>query len=398
MNSWNEVKCKIEICGEFSARLHASFTMLYSPLLGSNAVMLYHTLLAIGTRSKKIKNHLLITQITGMSQSVFDKNRQLLEQYLLVKTYYRTIDNSYIYQLFMPKDGLSFLRHEVFGRAYMKKMGKQVFEFSKLCFAYDVEDKQNYQDITTPFHSAIFQDWQEQEEEQFTSLKPVEMFSQNMEFPIHFNYDRFLDNLSYTIFPRSARNEKNLKVIGELATIYGIDEMKMRRLVSNSMNLKDGSLNIESLKRKVRNAKDEWKQELVKDPYLLPPVRFLQDKQQGVKVSATDKYLIESLIHDYKMQPEVVNVLIEHVLDSTNQQFPTSYVEKVASTWVRLKIDTKEKALALISEEPKQVKMKNNNKKALPTWYHDQDSIAQPEETVNDDELKRLMEQLRGEA
>lgn len=77
----------------------------------------------------------------------------------------------------------------------------------------------------------------------------------------------------------------------------------------------------------------------------------LQNLQHGVEVSRSDKYLIEALISDFKMKPEVVNVLIEYVLKMKNQQFPKAYVEKVASTWVRLEIDTSEKALAHIQRE-----------------------------------------------
>ena len=86
----------------------------------------------------------------------------------------------------------------------------------------------------------------------------------------------------------------------------------------------------------------------VKNPYALPPVRFLQSKQHGIEVSRSDAYLIETLITDFKMKPEVVNVLIEYVLEKTNQRFSKSYVEKIASVWVRLNIDTSEKALAHI--------------------------------------------------
>ena len=57
-----------------------------------------------------------------------------------------------------------------------------------------------------------------------------------------------------------------------------------------------------------------------------------------MEVSRSDKFLIETLIRDYRMQPEVVNVLIEYVLDTKNQQFPKAYVEKVAGTWVRLDV------------------------------------------------------------
>ena len=101
----------------------------------------------------------------------------------------------------------------------------------------------------------------------------------------------------------------------------------------------------------MRSCKSEFHAEENKDPYRFPPVRFLQNLQHGVEVSRSDKYLIEALISDFKMKPEVVNVLIEYVLKMKNQQFPKAYVEKVASTWVRLEIDTSEKALAHIQSE-----------------------------------------------
>ena len=394
----HDIACKIEVLSEFTAQSQAVLSMLYSPLIGNDAIVLYHTLIAIGTRNIKVKNHRLILQLTGMSQAVFEKNRKILEQFLLVKTFYNASDHSYIYQIFMPKDGNTFLRHEVFGRFYLKKLGKQVYEFSKLCFAYDIEDKQGYQDISTPFAHENFQSWQDQEEQQFISLKPKKALEDVLEFPIQFNFDRFLTDFSYTVFPRCARNERNLKIIGELATIHGVDEMKMRTLVSKSMNLKDGTLNIEALKKKVRGMKDDWKKEVVNDPYQLPPVRFLQEKQHGIMVSQSDKYLIESLIHDFKMKPEVVNVLIEYVLSKTNQRFTKSYVETVASAWIRLKIDTKEKALDLISEESKEKKLKRIQRKEVTRWYDDQDSIQKDDEVhVDDDELQRLMAQLRGD-
>lgn len=92
--------------------------------------------------------------------------------------------------------------------------------------------------------------------------------------------------------------------------------MDMRKYVSQSMNLKDNTLNAELLKRKVRNAKRSVMVDLdVKNPYALPPVRFLQSKQHGIEVSRSDAYLIETLITDFKMKPEVVNVLIEYVLE-----------------------------------------------------------------------------------
>lgn len=55
-----EDKCCIEVMGEMTMERSAAFSMLYYPLIGKDAAVLYHTLMAIATRSRKIKNHLLI--------------------------------------------------------------------------------------------------------------------------------------------------------------------------------------------------------------------------------------------------------------------------------------------------------------------------------------------------
>lgn len=392
-----EDKCKIEVVGEMSKERLAAFHMLYTPLIGSDACILYQTLLAIGTRNVKIKNHLLIEKLTKQSIALIEKSRRILEQYLLLKTYYDGLHNTYIYQLYMPKDGTTFLRHEVFGRLYLKEMGKQVYEFNKLCFAVHVEDKQGYTEITIPFENVLKEDWEDKQEEMFRKSKPnVDLHTQN-DVPLSFNFDRFLNGFSNMVFPLSARTGANLQMIGELATIHGIDEMEMRKFVSQSVDMKTGKLNEEILKKKVRNAKAVYEDKKDQNPYSLPPVIFLQKKQNGIKVSGADKFLIENLISEFKMKPEVVNVLIEYVLASTNQRFTRSYVEKVAGVWIRLGIDTSEKALALLEEEKSTKKgTKNVEKKELPTWFKDQDSVEGKKEEVNEEELNRMLKELGG--
>lgn len=397
----NKDKCRIEIVGEMSLERYASLIMLYQPLIGNDACMLYQCMFAIGTRHQKIRNHLLLEKISGQSIERIQKSRQLLEQYLLVKTFFNGIDNSYIYQIYMPKTGNEFLRHEVFGRLYLKKLGKQVYEFNKLCFANEFEDKERYQEITSPFENILIQNWKDSEEERFQKIKPNQNDARLLhpDVPLNFNYDRFLQDYSLTLFPTCCRNEQNLRIIGELATIHGISEMDMRKYVSQSINLKTHTLNVEALKNKVRKAKRSVQVDIDPiNPYSVPPVVFLQNKQHGVPVTKSDAYLIETLITEFKLRPEVVNVLIEYVLNKTNQRFTKNYVEKVASVWVRLNIDTSEKALALIQEEQDK-KPKGYKKNELPEWFHDQDMVETPEvEMVSDQELEDMMKRLRGDS
>ena len=82
-----EDKCRIEVQGEMTAERYASFTMLYVPLIGSDAAALYHTLVSIGTRNQKIRNHILIQTISRLSMEAMEKSRHVLEQYLLAVSY-----------------------------------------------------------------------------------------------------------------------------------------------------------------------------------------------------------------------------------------------------------------------------------------------------------------------
>lgn len=391
----NEDKLKIEMVGVLTPTLHASFQMLYQPLIGKDAACLYETLCAVCVMSANIKNHRILPELTGMSIELIEKNRHILEQYLLVKSYYQGTTNSYLYQIILPKCGAEFLRHEVFGRMYMSKLGKQVYEFNKLTFSNDVYAKEDYEEITIPFENILRDDWEEKQEEQFLKIRPNQTITSG-EIPLHFNFDRFLKETSTMILPASERNEKNLRIIGELASIHGISVDGMKKIVGQSMDLKTNRLNHDKLKVKARASRTAY-EGTTNTPYLLPPVRFLQQKQNGIEVTRSDKQLIESLIYEYKLKPDVVNVLLEYVLLQTNQKLTKAYVEKIAGVWIRLQIDTYEKALQHIEHDKKKTTTHKSKEKKLPDWVMEdepqQQVVKEFDEEAYREKLKRLREQ-----
>lgn len=68
-----EDKCRIEVQGEMTAERYASLQLLYVPLIGADAAALYHTLVSIGTRHQKIRNHILIQTISRLSMEHMEK-------------------------------------------------------------------------------------------------------------------------------------------------------------------------------------------------------------------------------------------------------------------------------------------------------------------------------------
>ena len=128
----------------------------------------------------------------------------------------------------------------------------------------------------------------------------------------------------------------------------------MRRYVQRSINPSTHVFDLDKLKEMVmRNRKV---METSKDPYQMPPVKFLQNKQNGIPVVKSDQALIERLCTQFQLSVEVVNTLIEYTLQQTHQQFSRNYVEKVAASWVRLGVDSRKKALEIINQAPKEYK------------------------------------------
>ena len=386
----SEDKLTLELHGTLSSEGFSSLQMLYAPLLGKDALILYQTLLSLAMQPQKIRNHLLLQKISGIRMEHMEHCRGLLEQYLLVKTYFDGTRNAYIYGLYMPKSGSEFLRHDVFGRLYMKKMGKQVYEFARKNFAPLIVEKERYQEITTSMQRLM--DWDEQAEENFRDLRPLPS-------PTHalaFNFDIFLSGLSNMVFPQGERTAENLQFIAEKAAIYGIEEKDMQVFVGKSMNLKNNTLDRNKLVRFMQRAKKTY-DKTFDDPYQMPPVRFLQSKQQGIPVSSADQRLIDDvLVEKYHLQSEVINVLLEYVLERCNQVLSKAYVEKVAATWVRQGVDTADKAQATILNETKEKKTYPTPvEKQLPKWFHDQDSVKAEEKNFDKEALKEKMRKLR---
>lgn len=384
----NEDRLTLEIHGNISTDLSSSLHVLYGPLIGKDALLLYDTLVALSHLPHPITNHVLVSKLSGLSCERIETVREILEQFLLLKTYYEGSKNAYIYCIHIPKNGNEFLRHDVFGRLFMKKMGKQVYEFTKKNFALSHKDKSGYQDITISMQT-LMSDWNVEEETTFTTMKPQQLTQPAFAF----NFDVFLSGLSLMILPESQRTKENLTFIAEKAGIYGISEKDMQMLVGKSMNIKTNRLDRNKLIKQMQSKKKAY-HKTFDDPYAMPPVRFLQEKQFGVSVSTADQRLIDDvLIGKYHLVPEVINVLLEYVLQRCNQMLSKSYVEKVASTWVRLGIDTANKALESIKNEKQEPqRYQKSTKKELPEWFHNQDVVDVSKEDIDDD---ILMERLR---
>lgn len=364
-----EVRC-IE---HLSSEQRQSLNLLYGPLMGKNSICLYEFLGSIQNLVELEDVYLLL----NMNASQFDVARNRLEQYHLIETYVH--EGDMLILLYAPLLPNSFLCHETYSRLYLASVGAKCFDKVKAMLYKDKTVSSSYTKVESPLDVSILDSWNESKEIAFEKVKPTIKQKYDFDFATLFKgMDR--------IFPVRLRTSENLDRIAEMAKIYGIDAKDMRKYVQRSTNPSTHVFDLEKLKDMVmRNRKV---MEVSKDPYKMSPVKFLQNKQNGIPVVKSDQALIERLCKEFQFPIEVVNTLIEYTLQQTNQQFSRNYVEKVAASWVRLGVDSRKKALDIINQSP----LENKRDKKAEKVVLDDKFYTQKEEKSDAQLHKEMLE------
>ncbi|HPW53035.1 MAG TPA: DnaD domain protein [Erysipelotrichaceae bacterium] len=331
----------VNTTGSFITNHQQILAALYMPLIGIEAVGIYNLLYAErkGSLNADIER---LCILSGLDIESLKKHLILLEQFSLVERYYK--DGIYVFVVISPVNANDFFENDVYARLYLNKVGKKQFEITKAKYLYDEINFDSFKNLTNKkLDLSVLKNWSEAEEMLYQSLKQPIYKEDAIE--IKFDYDRFIRSLgdSVLLFPYSLRTKENMQTIGQLATLFSITPEKMKTLVAKSIDIEANTFDGEKLKKLCLNEKSV---DVVEgsNEYDLSPVSFLYLKQ-GVPVSNADKRLLEYLQIQLQMKPEVINVLIEHCLENTNQKLSRDYVEKVATTWIRQKVETLEDAL-----------------------------------------------------
>lgn len=364
-----EVRC-IE---HLSSEQRQSLNLLYGPLMGKNSICLYEFLGSIQNLVELEDVYLLL----NMNASQFDIARNRLEQYHLIETYVH--EGDMLILLYAPLLPDSFLCHETYSRLYLASVGAKCFDKVKAMLYKDKTVSSSYTKVESPLDVSILDSWNESKEIAFEKVKPTIKQKYDFDFATLFKgMDR--------IFPVRLRTSENLDRIAEMAKIYGIDAKDMRKYVQRSTNPSTHVFDLVKLKDMVmRNRKV---MEVSKDPYKMSPVKFLQNKQNGIPVVKSDQALIERLCKEFQFPIEVVNTLIEYTLQQTNQQFSRNYVEKVAASWVRLGVDSRKKALDIINQSS----LENKRDKKAEKVVLDDKFYTQKEEKSDAQLHKEMLE------
>lgn len=376
---------------------------LYQPIIGVGAINLYFTLINslpnnIIESELYTHHHLMNLMMTDLDSIL--RFRKKLEAIGLIKTFYKKENNEYLYVLYAPIKPNEFLNHPILNIVLYNNLGKN--EYEKVVEKYRTKrlNIKEYEDITTSFDE-VFQSVNGYSYENDDIID-----AKTRKIRIKSNIDL---NLIISGIPRTMASDKcftrdTMNLIVYLAYIYRIDNLNMQGLIRQSINEK-GLINETELRKSCRNFYQfenngklptliySTQPEYLKEPeggennidkmvYTfenVSPYDFLRSSYNGAQPTDREKRLIENLMIDQKLNPGVINVLIDYVLKTNNMKLNKDFIEAIAGQWKRLNVETVREAMEICKKEHKKVKKMANvptktkkemEKGQVPEWFN----------------------------
>ncbi len=354
----------------------------YYPLITKNGYILYMFLLYN-------KNFTLpqVLKTLDFTKKQFVEAKEILEQCGLLESYYHHDENRYLLKVNGCLTIEAFLNHDVLGRYFLFKKGKNAYEsLVHIVNHSQVQIPTEYENESKNLKNFL-QEWKEKNEMVFQTTQKVERKSS---FPINM----FLDKMSILILPMEARSEKVIQLICEMADLYNISVDQMREYVGKSMDLPEQKLNASKLKYYCRkhvvlpNAKKKHKY----DEY---PKAFLQTKLDNNPITKWEDDLLYKLEHTYGLSNEVICVLIEYTIERCNGLFNVKYCESIAVNVSRKKIETYQEALKFLNNKVTKSNKAYENKQIIKP-KQDDDMIVE-DYGLSVEEIIALQKQKRGD-
>ena len=400
-------------------------SMLYQPIIGSIATSLYYTLWADLDKAEILSSeythhHLMSSLRIKMEHIVIARKK--LEASGLVKTYVKKSDvNSFVYELFSPISASEFFNHPILNIVLYNNIGKKEYENLLKYFKVPRINLSSYEDITSSFDSV------------FDSAPGTVYDNLNEDLRVNktgdikidktFDFDLLISSVPSGVITNKTFSKEVKELINNLSFVYNLDEMEMKSSILSSIK-ENGLIDKVALRKNVKNyykfSNENKLPKLVyksQPEYLKSPVgseskrakmiyvfentspyNFLRGRSNGAKPSTRDLGILESLLNDFKLNPGVVNVLIDYVLKINNKKLTKNFLEAIASQWKRLNIETVEEAMKAAEKEYKKMKKLNEmpkgqsiGKENLPEWF---DQNINKEKLSVEDE-KSLKDMLR---
>ncbi|MBK3493563.1 DnaD domain protein [Viridibacillus sp. YIM B01967] len=364
-------------------------TLLYQPLIGAEPISLYFMLWAEGesTIEAEMSHYHLMNSLDMPIAKIFE-SRIALEAIGLMRTWRKDSDEvrSFMYDVMPPLEATAFFNDPLLSMFLFSKIGEQSYRQLRQRFIQKGPSNDDYQEVSRTFtdvyrpvqhHLPSFANEQLGEEKE----KPKEL---------PFNYEEFdfsllRAGLSEQLVPSSALTAEANATIAKLAFLYHLTPLDMQKVVMLSlddhMTLSESRLkksaadyykltvsteppamqqafqsavHVSEEKQTKEKAVQTKEEQLIHYLDTTAPIDVLRDIANGREPIPADIQLAQNLVMQYQMPIGVVNALLQYVLLRTDMKLSKSYVEKIASHWIRKGVKTTKEAIDLARKEHKQ--------------------------------------------
>ena len=395
-----------------------TLTLLYQPIVGSIAVSLYLTLWSFLDRNKfnslgNTHNDLAISMQLKLDDIKEAKDK--LEAIGLIKTYFKKGDvNNYVYELYGPLSAYEFFNNPILDTALYNNLNKKEYKRIVDSFSLPKVDLKGYQDISCSFKDVY--NFVSTEKTGNNNIKRAKHL--DLSFEPNINFNEVLSLIPEELLNIRSISKDTKELIYELAFIYDLGNDAISEIIKNS--LVDRKIDINLLKENCRSfykfehkgkipkivyqnqplylrqsqVNNTKKSKLINQFETTSPYEFLSLKQDS-KPTEKDMEIIEYLMIEQKLNPGVVNVLLDYVLKINNNKLVRKFVEQIAVQWKRSKIETVSDAIDFARSEydKKNNKPKTNKKiEAIPSWFNqdiESDMLSDEELEAFEKELER---------
>ena len=334
---------------------------LYQPLIGHEAVSLYFTLWSEANNQKIIPTaaHESLFVKTQFTVGEFIKARKALEAVGLLKTYLETTNDArfFHYELYSPKTPNDFFNDTLLYGLLIKCIGEKEAQRAKNL--YSILDKNAIgEDISASFQEVFHPDY---EDPAFMkAIKSSKAAGRNQaKIETKFSYEKLFEELAkISQISENAFLKKELRELGRIATLYGIDEVTAAAVINSFYNPtaeKGKRLDFENITKAFQEETNvaylsssksiSTKPKFVSSSGALAskinlmesisPKDFLSVLQNGSEPATPDLRLIDSISKKFRLNNSVINAIIDYVLTTNNNVLSRPYCEKVAASLAR---------------------------------------------------------------
>jgi replication initiation and membrane attachment protein len=358
-----------------------SLTHLYQPIVGVMGVGLYVTLHSQASDKgiSSLFTHTYLFKLLAISHNQLLEARYQLEGVGLLRTFEKNdqSEGNYLeYQVVSPLAPLTFFQTMPLAVQLQHRLGKEEYQLVKdhVC----TEEK----DIASVNLTKSFQEVYGKKE--IALPKQTIQATKKRKSTIDFQFIR--SRLS-SIIKSTNWSEQLESELKQACYLFKLDESALIKAIQNPEVSYGGYVNLEKLfhhlnmtlypvsKGSLEVASHQNKQipnETIspKEKHFqllenISPFELLAHYQGGAAVPKSEMNLIQSLLTHYQLPSPVVNVLLDYVMLKCDRKLPKAYVEKIASHWKRLNIQTSKQAREqALKEHTKQSNPYTNTPKA----------------------------------